>query len=80
VANVEGKQVPFEDEILVGFTDWLRVEKAYKLGASGGGGKKRKNNDVVEGGSNGAGEKGGVEDKRDIEMRVLGAMALRGVS
>jgi hypothetical protein len=83
--NVEGKQVAFENKSIARFTDWLRVSKAYKLNFGGGGGvsgqgsKKRK----VE---NGHGmEEVDVdsikeEDITELEMRILGAVALRGFS
>lgn len=76
---MEGKQVPFDDETIALYTDWLRISKAYKLnsGSGGGGGKRVKDN---------SGEGKGVEanghggDKTELEMRILGAIALRGAS
>ena len=66
--NVQGTQVAFEDEVLSNMTDIARVKKIYKLNAAGGGKKA-----VV----NGVGK---VDERRELEVTVLGAMALRGVS
>lgn len=67
---VEGEGVGFEEEVLAGMVDVGRVRKIYKLNGGGGGGKKG----VV----NGVGHE--VEDRRELEVSVLGAMALRGAS
>lgn len=50
-------------------TDWARVRKVYKLGVGSGGGKG------LERGVN-----GGDEEKRELEVLVLGSMALRGAT
>lgn len=66
--HVQGTQVAFNDEVLSSMTDVARVKKIYKLNA-GGGGKKPVINGV-----------GKVDERRELEVAVLGAMALRGVS
>lgn len=54
-------------------TDIARVKKLYKLNACGGGGGGKK------GGANGVSEK--IQDERkELEIMVLGAMALRGAT
>ncbi|RYP23831.1 hypothetical protein DL765_000908 [Monosporascus sp. GIB2] len=61
--HVEGTGVPFSDEVLSGTTDWAKVRKYYKL--------------------NSIGWLDGIKDeslkRREMEMLVLGSMALRGV-
>ncbi|KAN0093779.1 CGI-121 domain containing protein [Hyaloscypha variabilis] len=68
-SSIEGEQVPFEDSILSQMTDVARIKKIYKLNSGGGGGKKN-------GQVNGA--KG--DERKELEVLVLGAMALRGVT
>ncbi|KAI0451976.1 kinase binding protein CGI-121-domain-containing protein [Xylaria acuta] len=61
--HVQGKSVPFTDEMLSELTDWGRVRKYYKL--------------------NGLGWLDGFKDEaaknRELDMLVMGGMALRGV-
>lgn len=61
--HVEGTNVPFSDEVLAETTDWAKVRKYYKL--------------------NGIGWIDAIKDeslkRREMEMLVLGSMALRGV-
>ncbi len=64
--------MPFTDEELRGMTDVSRVRKIYKLNA-GGGGKKG-----VLNGVSGVGKE--ENERRDLEVLVLGAMALRSVT
>ncbi|TGO78828.1 hypothetical protein BELL_0052g00030 [Botrytis elliptica] len=75
---IEGEPVPFDDESLASMVDIARVKKLYKLNVTGGGGGKK-------GGANGVnGVNGKVESKADerkeLEVMVLGAMALRGAT
>ncbi|EPE30720.1 hypothetical protein GLAREA_03687 [Glarea lozoyensis ATCC 20868] len=76
-ANIEGDSLPFTDASIASLTDVARIKKIYKLN-SGGGAKKTK------GAVNGAGIHGGNEDGNnqdevhELEVAVLGAMALRG--
>jgi len=67
---VEGEAVGFEDGILKGMLDVGRVRKVYKLNSGGGGGKMGLGNGVVN----------EEEERRELEVFVLGAMALRGAS
>lgn len=54
--------------------DIARVKKLYKLNALGGGAKK--------GGANGVSGKteNKVDERKELEIMVLGAMALRGAT
>lgn len=64
---MQGTQVKFTDEVLAGMTDIARVRKLYKLNVAGGG--KRLINGAAK-----------VDDRKELEVGVLAAMALRGVS
>ncbi|TGJ84338.1 hypothetical protein E0Z10_g4426 [Xylaria hypoxylon] len=63
LAHVEGKPVPFTAQTLSELTDWGRVRKYYKL--------------------NGVSWLDGIKDQatknRELDMLVMGGMALRGV-
>ncbi|KAI0433850.1 kinase binding protein CGI-121-domain-containing protein [Xylaria sp. FL1042] len=63
LTHVQGKPVPFTDQTLSELTDWGRVRKYYKL--------------------NGTGWLDGIKDKttknKEMDMLVVGGMALRGV-
>ncbi|KAI0405844.1 kinase binding protein CGI-121-domain-containing protein [Xylaria palmicola] len=63
LAHVQGKPVPFTDRALSELTDWGRVRKYYKL--------------------NGVGWLEGIKDpvakNREMDMLVMGGMALRGL-
>ncbi|KAL2063654.1 hypothetical protein VTL71DRAFT_5459 [Oculimacula yallundae] len=86
LSSIEGENVPFTDEILAEGCDVKKVRKAYKLGAVTGpaktGVKKNKNvhGEMVYVGS-GSGGNGMVGDeRRELEVSVLAAMALRSVT
>jgi len=71
---IEGEQVPFDDENLTGMTDLARVKKVYKLNTV-----SSVSGDVPENGAvNGDGKS--KDWRRQLEVLLLGAMALRGVS
>lgn len=61
--HVEGTAAPFNDQVLSQITDWPKVRKYYKL--------------------NGIGWVDAIKDesakRRELEMLVLGSMALRGL-
>ena len=70
--EIQGEQVAFEDSLISGMTDWARVRKIYKLNSAGvGSGKKGMlvNGAAIEG-----------EGVRELEILVLGSMALRGAT
>jgi EKC/KEOPS complex subunit CGI121/TPRKB len=74
-AEIEGEMVRFEDEVSEGMTDLGRVRKVYKLNSGGGGGGKK----GIEGLSiNRVGKE--QEERKELEVMVLGAMALRGAT
>ena len=64
--SVEGIQVEFSDEVLAEMTDLARVRKYYKLNGIGG-----------NIGKDGATSK---DERKEIEMLILGSMALRGAT
>lgn len=64
--------MPFDDDFIAEMTDLARVRKIYKLNNnSGSGGKK---SGVVNGTSK---EK---EERKDMEISILGSIALRGAT
>ncbi|KAF7958338.1 hypothetical protein EAE96_001889 [Botrytis aclada] len=72
---IEGEPVPFDDESLASMVDVARVKKLYKLNVTGGGGGKK-------GAANGVSGKAEstVDERKELEIMVLGAMALRGAT
>lgn len=81
---VEGRGVEFCEEGLRGVTDVGKVRKLYKLPVRGGEGAKgqgrRKRKDGSEEGSGEVVEIGMGEEweRRELEVAILGLMALRG--
>ncbi len=69
---VKGTQIAFEDSELNSMTNWTNVRRYYKLGVGG----QAKGRALVNGGGPGM----PPADKEDLEIQVLGAMALRGIS
>lgn len=69
---VKGTQVAFEDAVLNEMTDWLSVRKYYKLSAGG----RAKGGALVHGSE----PEIGKEERKELEVQILGAMALRGAS
>jgi len=67
---VEGAQIPFSDTELRDMTDLARIRKIYKLNASGG--AKKAVNEV-----NGV---SADDESKELEVLVLGSMALRGAT
>lgn len=61
--HVRGAPAAPSDEAVAALTDWARVRKAYKLGPGAGGG------------GGGAGDAA----RREAEIWILGAMALKGL-
>ncbi|CZR55439.1 related to protein cgi-121 [Phialocephala subalpina] len=78
--QIQGEQVPFDDETLASMTDVGRVRKIYKLNSGGGGGKKKEVNGNEVNGVNGARMEREVDERREMEVLILGAMALRGAT
>ncbi|RFU32709.1 hypothetical protein B7463_g3611, partial [Scytalidium lignicola] len=69
---IEGEQVSFDDDNLSDMTDVARVKKIYKLNTV-----NSVNGDALKKGVvNGAGK--GKDWRRELEILLLGAMALRG--
>lgn len=61
-ASVQGTPVPFDDQILSEISDVTRIKKVFKLGAIPSPGDKNS----------------GPNAKRQLEMSLVGAIALRG--
>jgi EKC/KEOPS complex subunit CGI121/TPRKB len=70
IANLEGKQVEFSDEVLGSMTDLAKVRKIYKLNSGGG--------KVGKGLINGTSKED--TERRELEVLILGSMALRGAN
>ncbi|QSZ36379.1 hypothetical protein DSL72_006255 [Monilinia vaccinii-corymbosi] len=73
---IEGDAVVFGDEELRSLTDVARVRKLYKLngvGVGAGAGAKK-------GGVGGKDAKNDEDERKELEVLVLGAMALRGAT
>lgn len=68
MAHVEGRQVEPSDAEIVTVTDWARVKKVYKIPVVQQKGKKAKSQEEEMG------------EKKELEMGVLAAMALRGAT
>ncbi|KAL4980306.1 kinase binding protein CGI-121-domain-containing protein [Aspergillus desertorum] len=66
--NVQGTPLPFNDEALSGISDVAKIKKAYKLGSLPSGPSSKQANGT-------SGEK-----DRQLELSVLGAIALRGAT
>ncbi|KAI9821134.1 MAG: hypothetical protein M1827_003868 [Pycnora praestabilis] len=81
-STIEGSELRFSDETLNAKTDLARVRKIYKLHApsnSGAGGGKGKGG--VTGQMNGIeGHKSAEEERKELEVAVLGLIALRGAA
>lgn len=72
--------------MIAGLTDWGKVRKAYKLNGGGGGGGKKwgigngGGKEGVKEGKEGSGNGLGEDERREMEVLILGAMALRGAT
>ena len=88
-ASIQGTLVEFSDETLAKTADIAKIRKLYKLGGSGDDGnkgKRRRKDGSEEGGesnpTDGVRDKdsdGGAErERKELEVAILGLMALRG--
>ncbi|KAL8691818.1 MAG: hypothetical protein Q9218_003036 [Villophora microphyllina] len=85
--SVEGAPLPFDNSQIARFTDLAKVQKIYKLtsitkGSESGNSKRKKaepDQDEAFKSVNGTNGKEDAERKR-LEMKVLGLMALRGAT
>lgn len=77
-SSIEGKPIDFSDETLAQMTDLARVRKIYKLStpAVTKGRQTAKGNAAVVNGIMGTMN----HDRKEIEVNVLGLMALRGAT
>lgn len=79
--NVHGDFADFDDKALSGIVDTQKVKKIYKLGLSNEGGKARRRKDGSIEGKAGSGNSEGESDpseKKELEIQILGLMAIRG--
>ncbi|KAL9620324.1 MAG: hypothetical protein Q9160_005123 [Pyrenula sp. 1 TL-2023] len=76
---VQGRGLPFDDDSLATVRDLGKIRKAYKLPAPP---SKEKRPDSAKELLNGDsdGDAGGNREMKEVEIAVLGAMALRGAS
>jgi EKC/KEOPS complex subunit CGI121/TPRKB len=69
-ASIQGVQIDPSDENIGRFTDWARVRKVYKLPAI--------NTTAAGKGKSAKAIRSEGQERRELEVQVLGAMALRG--
>lgn len=81
--SIQGTAVEFNDEALAGTTDVAKIRKVYKLpgvGEQGAKAKRRRKDGTEEGSGEVVGTGKGPEwERRELEVAILGLMALRGV-
>lgn len=79
-AIVQGRAVEWGEEGLRGVRDVGEVRKVYRLPVKGeeGKGKKRRKDGRVEGEGGGGKGRGEEWEMRELEVGILGLMALRG--
>ena len=86
-ASINGTLVEFSDMSIASTADIARIKKLYKLGGigdDGNKGKRRRKDGKAEGsdlidGLNGRDKSGGAErERKELEVAILGLMALRG--
>ncbi|KAL9010947.1 MAG: hypothetical protein Q9173_004169 [Seirophora scorigena] len=85
--SIEGNPLPFEERRISKFTDIARVKKTYKLtdlgrgkvraGRKGGAGKRELHEDAQLANGDSGDEEG---ERQELEIMVLGLMALRGAT
>ena len=86
-ASIKGTLVQFSDANLANTADIAKIRKLYKLGGGGDDGNQRKRrrkdgseegNDLIDG--VGDRDKGGgaERERKELEVAILGLMALRG--
>ena len=78
---VQGQEVDFTEENVKVRGDVDRIRKIYKLGSNDKGSKRRRKDGSVEGTGAGHGIEGDAEKERqELEVQVMGLMALRGAA
>lgn len=75
-ANIKGQECAFDDASFRKVADIDRIRKIYKLGAAAQNGRSSA---AFNGGSVANG-KGGDEETKQLEVQILGFMALRGAT
>lgn len=79
-AVIEGRAVEFSDEELRRTVDVGKVRKIYKFNGTGDKGKKSKRQSIEEGVNEPERATGGDAEAKDLEVAILGLIALRGAS
>ncbi|KAK3173681.1 hypothetical protein OEA41_007013 [Lepraria neglecta] len=82
-ASIQGIQVEFNDAKLAGLNNIAKIRKLYKLGGvgeEGSKGKRRRKDGTVESSGlvDGTAAKDAERERRELEVAILGLMALRG--
>ncbi|KAL2042118.1 hypothetical protein N7G274_005306 [Stereocaulon virgatum] len=82
--SIQGTQVDFNDATLTNMADIAKVRKLYKLGGveeDGSKGKRRRKDGTEEGSGliDGASIKDSERVRKELEVAILGLMALKGV-
>ena len=82
-ASIQGIQVEFNDTKLAGLNNIAKIRKLYKLGGvgeEGSKGKRRRKDGTVESSGlvDGTAAKDAERERRELEVAILGLMALRG--
>ncbi|KZF24440.1 CGI-121-domain-containing protein [Xylona heveae TC161] len=81
---VDGAAVPFIDESLRSMTDLAKIKKIYKIGTSNnvGSAGKRNKSDISPTGSQMVlnGNQAELKERKELEVAILGLMALRGAT
>lgn len=79
-ASIQGTPVDFSDETLASMSDLSKITKAYKISGSGpaGGKSAKKSKDQI--GSVSADDMTAGRESKELEVAILGAMALRGAT
>lgn len=73
---IKGNAVSFNDDNIRELSDLAQIRKVYKLSSAAALKKKKDPTQLLNGESSGA-----VDDERkEVEMQVLGVMALRGAA
>ena len=73
---IKGTPVAFDDDTFHGMTDITKVKKAYKLG----GGESQKSKSAGKGVNGGESGDGQPDERKEMEVAIIGMMALRGAT
>ena len=77
-SSVQGKAVTFDDDVLQGMTDMARLKKVYKLNSGNSRTSKPTGGAKAASGMNGTVDQ--EKERLEMEVAIIGIMALRGAS